>query len=164
MKVLFSDADPEAVPLDPRLQKTSFEDLLAVSDYVVCLAISNEATFHLFNARAFNLMKPGSFFLNPSRGQLVDEPSLLVALSSGHLAGAALDVGMAPDQMPSLELAGHPKVLATPHVGGLTPQAAEHQAFDTVRQVEALLKGKMPEGALNGDRASRLEKIGVRIG
>jgi len=57
--------------------------------------------------------------------------------------------------MPSPALAGLPNVIATPHVGGLTPPASESQAFDTVRQVEALVQGKAPPGAVNVDRWTR---------
>ena len=55
----------------------------------------------------------------------------------------------ATDQMPSPELARLENVIATPHIGGLTPPASESQAFDTVRQVEALAKGEVPAGAAN---------------
>src|SRR5829696_7021676 len=80
---------------------------------------------------------------------LVDEAALAKALTEGRIAGAAMDVGRAPDQMPSPELARLPNVIATPHIGGLTPPASESQAFDTVRQVEALVKGEVPPGAAN---------------
>ena len=76
-------------------------------------------------------------------------------LTEGRIAGAAMDVGRAPDQMPSPELARLPNVIATPHVGGLTPPASESQAMDTVRQVEALVKGEVPPGAANIDRWTR---------
>jgi D-3-phosphoglycerate dehydrogenase len=66
-----------------------------------------------------------------------------------------MDVGRAPDQMPSPELARLPNVIATPHVGGLTPPASESQAMDTVRQVEALVQGEVPPGAVNVDRWTR---------
>ena len=72
------------------------------------------------NAAAFAAMKPGAFFINASRGKLVDEAALLAALDAGRLGGCALDVGRAPDQMPSPALARHPRVIATPHIGGLT--------------------------------------------
>jgi D-3-phosphoglycerate dehydrogenase len=101
------------------------------------------------DAAAFARMKPGAFFINMSRGNLVDETALAKALTEGRIAGAAMDVGRAPDQMPSPELARLPNVIATPHIGGLTPPASESQAFDTVRQVEALVKGEVPPGAVN---------------
>jgi D-3-phosphoglycerate dehydrogenase len=62
-----------------------------------------------------------------------------------------MDVGRAPDQMPSPELAKLPNVIATPHIGGLTPPAIESQSLETVRQVEAIVAGEVPRGAVNGD-------------
>ena len=85
----------------------------------------------------------------------MDEAALLHALDTGVLAGAALDVGRAPDQMPSPALARHPRVIATPHVGGLTPQAIAHQALETVDQTAAILQSHMPPGAVNPDQAWR---------
>jgi D-3-phosphoglycerate dehydrogenase len=111
------------------------------------------------NAQAFASMKPGAYFINAARGELVDEAALLSALDSGHLAGCALDVGSEADQMPSLILARHPKVIATPHIGGLTPEAIEHQALQTVSQVAAILSGEIPQGAVNASHASRLSRF-----
>jgi len=160
MRVLVSD--PHARAEDPRIAQVELPDLLSQADFVVCLAVANEQTENLMDAAAFACMKPGAFFLNPSRGSLVDEAALRAALDSGHLAGAALDVGRAPDQMPTPELAAHPRVVATPHVGGLTPQATLHQAMDTVRQVRALAAGRLPDNAVNAEAAHRLARIGVK--
>ena len=153
VKVLVSD--PYAQVDDQRLVKLPLEELLEQSDSVICLAIANEETENLMNAAAFARMKPDAFFINMSRGNLVDEAALARALTEGRLAGAAMDVGRAPDQMPSPDLARLPNVIATPHIGGLTPPASESQAFDTVRQVEALVQGKVPPGAVNLDRWTR---------
>ncbi len=147
MTVLVSD--PYAQVDDPRYVKLPMEDLLAKADYVICLAIANEETENLLDAAAFARMKPDAFFINMSRGNLIDEAALAEALREKRIAGAAMDVGRAPDQMPSLELARLPNVIATPHIGGLTPPASESQAMDTVRQVEALVKGEVPLGAVN---------------
>jgi D-3-phosphoglycerate dehydrogenase len=147
MKVLVSD--PYAQVDDRRFLKLPLEELLGQADYVVCLAIANEETENMMDAAAFARMKPDAFFINMSRGNLVDEASLAKVLAEGRIAGAAMDVGRAPDQMPSPELARLPNVIATPHIGGLTPPASESQAFDTVRQVEALVKGEVPPGAAN---------------
>ena len=66
-----------------------------------------------------------------------------------------MDVGRAPDQMPTPELAKLPNVIATPHIGGLTPQAIEHQAVETVRQVAMIIRGKVPVGAVNAEHWRR---------
>ena len=157
MRVLVSD--PHTAVDDDRLAQVSQETLLAQSDYVVCLAVANEETENLMDDGAFAQMKPGAFFINPSRGNLVDEAALLRALEGGHVAGCALDVGRAPDQMPTPELAHHPKVIATPHLGGLTPQAIEHQALETVSQAAEILAGRVPKGAVNAVQATRLARL-----
>jgi D-3-phosphoglycerate dehydrogenase len=149
-------SDPQARPDDARIDALPLDALLAQSDFVICLAPALPETENLMNAAAFAQMKPGAFFVNASRGNLVDEAALRAALDGGRLAGAALDVGRAPDQMPSPELAAHPRVIATPHIGGLTPPAIEHQALQTVAQLAALLRGEWPEGAVNASQAARL--------
>ena len=157
MRVLVTDPYKEVG--DDRIAKVEGAALLADADFVVCLAVATEETENLFDARAFSRMKRGAVFVNMSRGNLVDEAALEAALDEGRLAGAAMDVGRAPDQKPSLRLASRRDVIATPHTAGLTPEAIEHQAFDTVRQVEALLDGRMPEGAVNAEAATRLGRL-----
>jgi D-3-phosphoglycerate dehydrogenase len=151
--------DPHKKMTAPGLRQVALADLLAQSDFVVCLAIANEATENLMNAQAFAQMKPSAYFINLSRGNLVDEAALVAALDGKRIAGAALDVGRAQDQMPSLALAGRADVIATPHTAGLTPDAAEHQAFDTVNQVKELLAGRMPPGAANPQAANRMSRL-----
>jgi D-3-phosphoglycerate dehydrogenase len=142
-------------------EAVSLETLLAESDVVMPLAVANESTRHIVNARTLAAMKRGVLLVNLSRGGLVDEAALAAALDSGQVARAAMDVGSAPDQWPHPALASRPDVLATPHIGGLTPAAIEHQAMDTVRQVAALAAGRMPVGALNAAAAHRLARLGV---
>ncbi|WP_250441498.1 hydroxyacid dehydrogenase [Caballeronia sp. AZ1_KS37] len=154
MRVVVSD--PYATIDDTRLHQTGFDDLLAQSDFVVCLAPANAQTANLMNARAFAAMKRGAYFINAARGELVDDDALLDALERGHLAGCALDVGRAVDQMPAPALAAHPRVIAAPHVGGLTPGAIEHQSMETVAQTQALFEGHVPAGAVNAAQAFRL--------
>jgi D-3-phosphoglycerate dehydrogenase len=136
--------------------QVSFDTLLAESDHVVCLAVANQANENLFDRDAFTRMKKTAFFINASRGELLDDADLLLALDTGEIAGAAIDVGRAADQMPTLDLARHPLVTATPHIAALTPQAAGHQAMDTVNQARALLAGHIPPGAINAAEAFRV--------
>jgi len=137
----------------------SFDELLRVSDFVVCLAVASPETANLMNASAFSCMRKGASFINLSRGELVDEDALEAALDAGHLRGAGLDVGRAQDQKPSVRFVGRPDVVLMPHVGGMTVQAREHQTMDTVRQVAALAAGRMPEGAVNAAAAYRLNQF-----
>jgi D-3-phosphoglycerate dehydrogenase len=159
MKVLV--ADPYAKVEDSRLHHVPLETLLAESDFVVCLVVANEQTENLMNAANFARMKKSACFLNLSRGNLVDEAALIGALEQKQIAAAAMDVGRAFDQKPSLNLASRADVIATPHTAGLTPDAIEHQAFDTVKQVAELVAGRVPPGAVNTRSATRLTRLGI---
>jgi D-3-phosphoglycerate dehydrogenase len=157
MSVLVSD--PHKTVDDPALRQVALATLLADSDFVVCLAVATAETENLLDAAAFAAMRPSAFFINMARGNLVDEAALERALAEKRIAGAAFDVGRAPDQMPSPQLARRRDVIATPHIAGLTPQAVEHQAFETVNQARALLAGRMPPGAINAGAATRLGRL-----
>jgi D-3-phosphoglycerate dehydrogenase / 2-oxoglutarate reductase len=148
-------ADPFVNISDAAIRHVPLDDLLARADYVVCLAVANEQTENLIGQAALARMRPRAFFINLSRGNLVDEAALAAALRDNRIAGAAMDVGRALDQMPTLELAKLQNVIATPHIGGLTPQAIEHQSAETVRQVEKIIAGEVPVGAVNAGHWTR---------
>ncbi len=153
MRVLIND------PYVQGIAQTPFDELLKQSDYVVPLAVATAETENLMNAAAFAKMKKGAYFINASRGNLVDEAALVAALDSGHLAGCAMDVGRAPDQMPTPAIAARRDVIATPHTAGLTPQAIEHQSLETVAQAGEVLKGRAPKGAVNAEHWKRKELL-----
>ena len=138
-----------------KVKQVSLDKLLKESDYVVPLAVATGETENLIDKNALGKMKRGSYLINVSRGNLVDEAALASALDSGHLAGAALDVGRAPDQMPTLQLAARAEVIATPHTAGLTLPSIEHQSMETVAQAAAIAKGKAPKGAVNAKHWKR---------
>ena len=148
MRVLVHDPyqHVEQVPLDT---------LLKESDYVVPLAVATAGTENLIGSDAFSKMKPGAYLINASRGNLVDEQALEAALDSGRLAGCAMDVGRAPDQMPTPRLAARPDVIATPHTAGLTRPAIEHQSMETAAQAAEIVRGRVPRGAVNAEHWKR---------
>jgi D-3-phosphoglycerate dehydrogenase len=148
MRVLIHDPyqQVEQVPLDT---------LLKESDYVVPLAVATPETENLIGKDAFSKMKKGACLINVSRGNLVDEAALEAALDSGRLAGCAMDVGRAPDQMPTPRLAARPDVIATPHTAGLTLPSIEHQSMETVAQAGEIVKGRAPKGAVNAQHWTR---------
>ena len=148
-------ADPFVSINEVGIKHLSLEELMGRADYVVCLAIANEQTENLIGEQALARMQKHAVLINLSRGNLVDETALAAALRENLIAGAAMDVGRTPDQMPSMGLAKLPNVIATPHIGGLTPQAIEHQAMETVRQVALIIKGEAPIGAVNAEHWTR---------
>ena len=105
----------------------SLEELLATSDVVTLHVDGRPGNAGFFGAEQFARMRPGSIFLNLSRGIVVDHVALREALESGHLAGAAVDVFPKEpkgrgDEFVS-ELRGLPNVILTPHIGGSTEEA-----------------------------------------
>jgi D-3-phosphoglycerate dehydrogenase len=138
-----------------KVKQVKLDALLAQSDYVVPLAVATAQTENLIGREALSRMKKGAYLINVSRGNLVDEGALEAALDSGHLAGCAMDVGRAPDQMPTPRLAARKDVIATPHAAGLTVPAIEHQSMETVAQAAAIAKGRVPKGAVNAKHWKR---------
>lgn len=157
MQVLVADPNVTGVP--GYVKHTSMQTVLSNSDFVVCLVVYTTATENLIDSSALALMKQTAYFINASRGGTVDEDALARALRQNRIRGAALDVGRDEDNRPTWSLASLPNVLATPHVGGLVPEAIAHQAHETVDQVEAILNGLIPSGALNAPRATRLARL-----
>lgn len=151
--------DPYATITHLGVTQVSMEMLLGQSDHVVCLATATPETENLMRAETFGQMKSSAFFINLSRGNLVNEADLLNALDHGTIAGCAMDVGRAGRQMPTPAVARHPRIVATPHIGGLTPPAVAFQSQQLLRQLEAMLAGNMPERAINPDSAARLLRL-----
>lgn len=115
--------DPYAQPVSGVVPASSLKALLQESDVVTVHVPLNEETHGMFTADCFSAMPKGSFFINTSRGALVDERALLEALQSGHLGGAAVDVlcgepGIDADNPLVGYARTHDNLLITPHIGG----------------------------------------------
>ncbi len=137
--------DPRAdFPVEAAERAASLEELLCRSNLVVLLARYDESTRHLIGSRQFAVMKSGAVLVNTSRGGIVDEHSLLAALESGRLAGAALDVldgepGITAEHPVVAYARGHDNVLIVPHIGGNTRESfAKTEMFIARKVVEAL--------------------------
>lgn len=107
----------------------SLDELLSESDVVSLHVDGRPGNAGIFGEREFRLMKPGSIFLNLSRGFVADHGSLREHILDGHLAGAAVDVfpeepKRQGDDFSSV-LRGLPNVILTPHIGGSTEEAQE---------------------------------------
>lgn len=131
MKVFYYDAI-EKLALGNAQKCQSIDELLKGVDIVTVHVDARRTNEQLMNRRTFSLMKPGSYFLNLSRGSIVDIEALVENLQSGHLAGAAIDVF--PEEPISnsdkfqTPLQNLPNVILTPHIGGSTIEAQENIA------------------------------------
>jgi len=118
MRVLYADPRPLAPPEEAALGlvRVPLPVLLAEADYVSVHVPLGPATRHLVGAPELQRMKPTAYLINTSRGPVVDEAALAVALAAGRLAGAALDVF---EHEPRVDprLLALPNVVLTPHIG-----------------------------------------------
>lgn len=136
-------ADPHVPPnaFAPEVIQTPLDKLLPESDLVTLHVNLVRETTGLLGRREFGLMKPGAWFINTARGELIDESALLDGLRARHLAGAALDVitgehagGM--DQHPLTQYARqHSNLLITPHIGGCAYESVEKTEIFMARKV-----------------------------
>jgi len=101
-------------------------------------------TYHLIGEQQFQMMKPGSFLINVSRGPVVDEAALIRALQDGHLAGAGLDVFDPEPPMPDNPLLHMSNVVVTPHVASNTDKGYWKMSQSVVDQVLQVLAGERP--------------------
>ncbi|MBC7853013.1 MAG: D-2-hydroxyacid dehydrogenase, partial [Pirellulaceae bacterium] len=99
--------------------------LLAESDVVILCVPLNAQTRHMIAEPELARMKQGSILINVARGEVVKETSLVSALSTGHLAGAGLDVTETEPLPPASPLWDLPNVLITPHVGAQSQRRAD---------------------------------------
>jgi D-3-phosphoglycerate dehydrogenase len=126
MRVVFHDI-VKKLPLGNARQLSGLEELLKMSDFVTLHVPDTPLTRGMISHKQLNLMPQRSYLLNLSRGSVVDIPALQLALISGHLAGAAVDVfpkepSSGKDPFHS-ELRGLDNVILTPHIGGSTEEA-----------------------------------------
>ena len=96
-------------------------------------------------------MKSSAWFINTSRGGLVDEVALIKALQSGGIAGAGLDVFESEPLGPDSPLTRLENVILTPHVAGLTDESAIRMATGAAQAVLDVLEGRMPRHVFNRD-------------
>ena len=149
MKVLYQDA--VRAPLDVEkgfhAEYRDLNALLAEADFVSVHVPLVADTRGLFNAGRFAHMKPTAFFINTSRGAVVDEAALVHALETGKIAGAALDVyENEPVIHPGLRRA---HVVLAPHMASASLETRTRMACMAAENVVALFKGKRPPNILN---------------
>jgi glyoxylate reductase len=131
------------------LDATYWHDLDAMIENVDIVSLHTphtRETFHILSAARIGLMRPGSFVVNVSRPELVDEPALLDAIEAGQLSGAALDVfehrrGIDPRL---LALAEANRVVLTAHMASATVEARVEMGESVIVNIRAFMDGHQP--------------------
>jgi phosphoglycerate dehydrogenase-like enzyme len=128
-------------------------ELFTAADVVTVHAPLLPSTRHLVSETVLRSMKPSAYLVNTSRGPLVDEAALAVALKEGWIAGAALDV-FETEPLPSdSPLIGLPNVTLTQHIAGVTWESMQAMTAMAVDSVASVLRGETPRTAVNPDAA-----------
>jgi len=139
--------DPYADPAyaeDNHIELTSMEAVIEQSDFLSLHLPLLPETRNLVNETFLGRMKKGSFLVNTSRGEVIDEVALLNALHSGHLKGAGLDAFSVEPPDPQNPLLNLPQVIATPHLGAQTDGATSNMGWFALRDCLAVLRNEAP--------------------
>jgi D-3-phosphoglycerate dehydrogenase len=150
MRIAAYDPFLDAATFPPGVTRhPTVEDLVAASDVVSIHVPLTEDSAGLFDAGLIAAMKPGSILINTARGELVDRDALVMALDSGHLFGAGLDV-TDPEPLPSGDtLLDRDNVVVTPHVAAGTAGAKRRIFQGAFEQVIQVLNGQRPPNLVN---------------
>lgn len=150
MKILYNDVKPNAdFQQEYNAEFVSLQVLLANSDFVSLHVPLLPETRHLMSTEQFKMMKKTAFLINTARGPVVDEKALLKALTSGVIAGAALDVfecepAIDCDVSDHLELKSMPNVVLTPHTASATVEARQAMSRTAALNIIEALEGRTP--------------------
>ena len=157
MKVVYYDHKGSNIEAAKELNSTylNLDDLLRTSDVVSVHLPLTEKTRHIFDDRAFSLMKKSAVFVNTSRGPVVDQKALVNALKSNKIFGAGLDVyekEPLDEDDPLLQLEN---VVLVPHLGSATVQTRSAMAELAARNLVDALAGRVPKAVANKDVLSK---------
>ncbi|MBO0708126.1 MAG: hydroxyacid dehydrogenase, partial [Candidatus Dormibacteraeota bacterium] len=146
-RIVFTDIVPRSLP---GAEQLPLDELLRRADIVTVHVPLDQDTRGLIGREQLASMRPGSYFLNASRGPVVDEAALVEQLQSGHLAGAALDVFEVeplPERSPLREL---DNVFLTAHIGGNTREAMARSIRVVESNLRRVVEGLEPFNVVNG--------------
>lgn len=124
-------------------------ELLSESDYVSAHPDLNATSRHLMSEKEFRQMKTSAFFINTSRGQIVDEPAIIKALEQKWIAGAALDVFEKEPVDKDNPLLNMSNVIILPHTASYSDYAFSLAPQNIVKEAGRVLSGKWPNNVVN---------------
>jgi D-3-phosphoglycerate dehydrogenase len=141
LKILVHKRQPLLRSPGYEFEMVDLDKLLTKSDIISLHIPKTEQTTQLFGLKELRQMKPSAYLINCARGGIVSEKDLLYALDNEIIAGAALDV-FESEPPTSYELIEHPRIVATPHIGGATAESQERVGLDIIQAVMEFLETK----------------------
>lgn len=160
MKVLYNDIQ-RATTIDTQKYQAkfmSFEEILYQSDCITLHMPYHSGNHHLFNEDAFKKMKKNAYFINVSRGPIVDEKALTQALIKGEIKGASLDVFENEPRI-SPELLALETVTFTPHVASNTMNTHLNMCREALEGIVGVLEGDKPYNVINPETLGHREPL-----
>jgi gluconate 2-dehydrogenase len=150
MKVIYHNRSRVAPDIEKRFNATYVgkADLLRQSDFLVLQVPYSPDTHHTIGAAELALMKPTAVLINSTRGGVVDDAALIVALKHGAIRAAGLDVFEGEPQL-SPGFLGLDNVVLLPHVGSSTEATRQAMAMTAAKNAVAALKGETPPNLVN---------------
>ena len=147
--IVFSPSLNEARAQEFGVKKTTLDKLLETSHFVSLHAPLNETTQNMIGKNELNLMRNDAILINCARGGLIEEKSLIEALSKNHIAGAALDVMV--DLQPAMDnkIIQLENTLITPHTAFFSQESVLELQEKAATSVADVLQGKMPQNVYN---------------
>jgi D-3-phosphoglycerate dehydrogenase/(S)-sulfolactate dehydrogenase len=143
MRVIAYDpfVDPQNRELEEiGIELASFEQVMSSANVLSVHLPHNKSTYRLLNKHTLGMLPAGALVINVGRGEVIDENALLVALETGRIGGAGLDVrGQEPPTPGVLE--NRSDVILTPHIAGITEQAQHRIAQILCREIDRILDG-----------------------
>jgi D-3-phosphoglycerate dehydrogenase len=149
-------ANPDAITVSESFARMmELDEVLGLADFVSCHVPLTSETVDLFNYDRFCQMKSTAYFINTSRGEVVDEEALAQALKEKRIAGAGLDVRQKepPGKSPLSEM---DNVILTPHIGAFTKEGQERVVSSVCRDVAAILEGGEAKNYFNLPKPKRM--------
>jgi D-3-phosphoglycerate dehydrogenase len=167
MKVIAYDPHmPEELVRKLGVELMSIDEVCKNADYISVHVPMTKDTKHLISTAEFKSMKKDAMFIDCARGGVVDEEALYEALTTGEIAGAALDVfAVEPTTKENCPLLALDNFICTPHLGASTSEAQENVAVAIAKQVSDYLNTGVVSNAVNVPSVSRdvLSKIGPYV-
>ena len=121
------------------MEVVSKEDIFKNSDIVTLHTSLNKETENLINKKTLDLMKPSSYIINTSRGEVINEGDLIEALENKKISGVALDV-YREEPPKNKRLIGRSNVICTPHIGGNSEESVLVMGFSAIDNLKNFLE------------------------